>query len=172
LFDDVERDIGSIRLPRWGRVVSAEGVVPWLVVDDGGVPVEPIRRYLSDFVARDTSTGSVRGYAYALMRWWRWLRAVDVAWDKATPAEVRDLVLWLKQARKHNQRRPRSTSVATVGTVNPVTRKRYLGDQYEPRTIRHFNAVIRAFYEYWIEDVGAGPLINPVQQTPGPRDSG
>lgn len=172
MFDDVERDIGSIRLPRWGRVVSAEGVVPWLVVDDGGVPVEPIRRYLSDFVARDTSTGSVRGYAYALMRWWRWLRAVDVAWDKATPAEVRDLVLWLKQARKHNQRRPRSTSVATVGTVNPVTRKRYLGDQYEPRTIRHSNAVIRAFYEYWIEDVGAGPLINPVQQTPGPRDSG
>jgi integrase/recombinase XerD len=163
LFDDVERDIGSIRLPRWGRVVSAEGVVPWLVVDDGGVPVEPIRRYLSDFVARDTSTGSVRSYAYALMRWWRWLRAVDVAWDKATPAEVRDLVLWLKQARKHNQRRPRSTSVTTAGTVNPVTRKRYLGDQYEPRTIRHSNAVIRAFYEYWIEDVGAGPLINPVQ---------
>ncbi|MGH3722044.1 MAG: site-specific integrase [Pseudonocardiaceae bacterium] len=100
MFDDVERDIGSIRLPRWGRVVSGEGVVPWLVVDDGGVAVEPIRRYLSDFVARDTSTGSVRSYAYVLMRWWRWLRAVDVAWEKATPAEVRDLVLWLKQARK------------------------------------------------------------------------
>jgi integrase/recombinase XerD len=163
LFDEVERDIGSIRLPRWGRVVSVEGVVPWLVVDDGGVPVEPIRRYLSDFVAGDTSTGSVRGYAFVLLRWWRWLRAVDVAWDKATPAEVRDLVLWLTQARKHNRRRPRSTSVATAGTVNPVTRKRYLSDRYEPRTIRHSNAVIRAFYEYWIEEVGTGPLINPVQ---------
>ena len=53
--------------------------------------------------------------------------------------------------------------MVALGTVNPVTRKRYLGDQYEPRTIRHSNAVIRAFYEYWIEDVGAGPLINPVQ---------
>jgi hypothetical protein len=91
LFDDVERDIGSIRLPRWGRVVSAEGVVPWLVVDDGGVPVEPIRRYLSDFVARDTSTGSVRSYAYVLMRWWMWLRAVDVAWDR--PRRPRS-VIW------------------------------------------------------------------------------
>jgi hypothetical protein len=93
LLEGVERDIGSIRPPRWGRVVPAEGVVPWLVVDADGVPVEPIRRYLTDFVARDNSAGSVRSYAYGLMRWWRWLIAVDVRWDKATPAEARDLVL-------------------------------------------------------------------------------
>jgi hypothetical protein len=30
---EFERDLDSIRLPRWGRVVPAEGVVPWLVVD-------------------------------------------------------------------------------------------------------------------------------------------
>ena len=159
----MERDIGSIRLPRWGRVVPAEGVVPWLVVDDDGVPVEPIRRYLTNFAAGDTSIGSVRSYAYALMRWWRWLRAVEVEWDKATPAEARDLVLWLKQARKQRQRRPRSRSIVTVGAINPITRKRHLGDQYEPSTVRHSNAVVRAFYEFWIEDVRAGPLINPVQ---------
>ena len=160
---DVERDIGSIRLPWWGRVVPAEGVVPWLVVGDDGVPVEPIRRYLTDFVARDNSAGSVRGYAYGLLCWWRWLIAVDVGWDKATPAEARDLVLWLKQARKQRQRRPRSRSIATAGTINPVTRKRHLGERYEPATVRHSNAVVRAFYEFWIEDVGVGPLINPVQ---------
>ncbi len=163
LLEDVERDIGSIRLPRWGRVVPAEGVVPWLVIDDDGVPVEPIRRYLADFVARDNSAGSVRSYAYGLLRWWRWLIVVGVQWDKATPAEARDLVLWLKQARKQRQRRPRSRSITTAGTINPVTRKRHLGDQYEPSTVRHCNAVVRAFYEFWIEDVGAGPLINPVQ---------
>ena len=32
----VERDIASIRLPQWGQVVEAEGVVPWLVVDPDG----------------------------------------------------------------------------------------------------------------------------------------
>jgi integrase/recombinase XerD len=53
-------------------------------------------------------------------------------------------------------------SVRFGGRVNPVTRKRYLGDQYEPRTIRHSNAVLRSFYRFWIDDVGAGPLINPV----------
>lgn len=98
LFDVVERDIASIRLPQWGRVVPAEGLAPWLVVDSAGVPVEPIRRFLVDFVARDNS--SERSYAYGLLRWWRWLRAVEVEWDQTTPAEVRDLVLWLKQAEK------------------------------------------------------------------------
>jgi integrase/recombinase XerD len=60
VFDDVERDVGSIRLLRWGRVVSVAGAVPWLVVDPDGVPVEPVRRFLVDFVARDNRPGSVR----------------------------------------------------------------------------------------------------------------
>ncbi len=140
MFDDVERDVGSIRLPQWGRVVSVTGTVPWLVVDPDGVPVEPVRRFLVDFVARDNRAGSVRSYAYDLLRWWRWLRAVGVEWDKATPAEVRDLVLWLKQTGKPRQA-PRTTSAATAGRVNPITRKRHLGDRYEPRTIRHSNAL-------------------------------
>jgi integrase/recombinase XerD len=161
VFDDVVRDIGSIELPQWGRVVAADGVVPWLVVGPDGEAVEPVRRFLTDFVARDNRPGSVRSYAYGLLRWWRWLRAVGVEWDKATPAEVRDLVLWLREAAKP-RRDARTVSAATAGRVNPVTRKRHLGDAYEPRTIRHSNAVIRSFYEFWIES-GAGPLINPVQ---------
>ena len=161
MFDDVERDICSIVLPEWGRVEAAEGLVPWLVVGPDGAPVEPVRRFLADFVAQDNSPGSVRSYAYGLLRWWRWLRAVGVEWDKATPAEVRDLVLWLRQASKP-RRAARTVSAATAGTVNPVTRKRHLGDGYGPRTIRHSNAVVRSFYEFWIE-AGAGPLINPVR---------
>ncbi|MEU5002302.1 site-specific integrase [Streptomyces sp. NPDC021622] len=122
------------------------------------VTVEPVRRYLRDFVARNRP-GSVRSYAYALLRWWRWLRVVQVEWDRATSAEVRDLVLWLKQATKPRTS-PRTTSAATAGMVNPITRKRNRGDQYQPRTIRHSNAVIRSFYEFWIE-LGHGPLANP-----------
>lgn len=135
--------------------------MPWLVVDPDGVPVEPIRRYLMDFVAEDNRAGSVRSYAYALLRWWRWLRAVETEWNQATPAEARDLVLWLKQAAKLRQSK-RTKSATTAGTINLVTRKQHLDDQYKPNTIRHSNAVVRAFYEFWIE-VGEGPLINPVQ---------
>ncbi len=161
MFEDVDRDVSSIEIPRWGRVVRSDGAVPWLVVDADSVVVEPIRRYLLDFAARDNRVGSVRSYAYVLLRWWRWLHAVDVAWDKATPSEARDLVLWLRQASKP-RRSPRTVSAATAGTVNPVTRKRHLGDGYEPRTIRHNNAVLRSFYEFWIE-LGEGPLINPIR---------
>ncbi|MGH3610104.1 MAG: tyrosine-type recombinase/integrase [Pseudonocardiaceae bacterium] len=162
MFDQVDRDIASIQLPMWGRVVAAEGVVPWLVVEDDGAPVEPIRRFLADFVAQGNSKSSVRSYAYALLRWWRWLRVVEVKWDQATPAEARDLVLWLKQAAKP-RRSPRTVSARTAGTINPITRKRHLDDDYGPRTIQHSNAVVRSFYDYWVEDVVGGPLINPVQ---------
>src|SRR5688500_4988516 len=96
----VERDLEALRLPRWGRVGSGEGVVPWVVFDPAGVPVEPVRRFLADLVARGNSPASVRSYAYALLRWWRWLVVVGVEWDRATSAEVRDLVLWLMQATK------------------------------------------------------------------------
>ena len=102
----------------------------------------------------------MRSYAHVLLRWWRFLQAIGVGWDRATPAECRDFVLWLQQARKPISDR-RTRSAAQVGTLNPVTRKQHLTDQYAPRRVRHSNAVLRAFYEFWIEE-GAGPLVNPV----------
>lgn len=147
-------------LPRWGRVVSVEGVVPWVVLDPGGVPVGPVTAYLRDFVAQDNRIGSVRSYAFDLLRWWRWLQAIETQWDRATSAEFLEFVLWLQAAAKPRNS-PRTASRATAGTINPITRKPYLDDRYKPRTVRHSNAVVRSFYEYWIE-LGEGPLINPV----------
>lgn len=135
-------------------------MVPWLVVDPTGLPVEPITRFLRDFVARGNRAGSVRSYAFDLLRRWRFLRAVDVEWDKATSSEVRDFVLWFGQARKP-RRVARTTSARTAGAINPVTRKRNLDDGYTARTVRHSNAVLRSFYDYWLE-LGQGPLVNPV----------
>jgi integrase len=64
---------------------------------------------------------------------------------------------------------PRTKSTATAGRVNPITRKPYLDDRYQPRTIRHSNAVLRSFYDYWLE-VGTRPLVNPVpREHPGGR---
>ena len=39
---DVERDIDAIRLPRWGRVVEVDGVVPYEVQDADDRPIEPV----------------------------------------------------------------------------------------------------------------------------------
>jgi integrase/recombinase XerD len=117
-------------------------------------------KFSTTTASRSSRSGSVRSYAYDLLRWWRWLRAIDIEWDRATSAEVRDLVLWLQQATKQ-RRTARTTSAATAGTINPITRKLHPGDRYQPRTILHSNAVLRASYEFWIER-GAGPLVNPV----------
>jgi integrase/recombinase XerD len=155
------RDIGAVVLPDWGRVVPDDhAVAGWRVVDPDGRVVEPVALFLRDFAARGNRAASVRSYAYALLRWWRWLQVVDVAWDRATTGEVRDFVLWLGQARK-TRRWARTVTAATAGTINPVTGKRHLGDGFEPRTVRHSNAVLRGFYEYWTE-LGEGPLVNPV----------
>lgn len=74
-----------MRLPRWGRVAVGGGAVPWLVFHEEGRGVEPIRRFLIDFVARDNRPGSVRSYAFDLLRWWRWLRVVQVEWTGPRP---------------------------------------------------------------------------------------
>lgn len=128
----VDRDVAAIVLPAWGRVVPTTDVTAWAVVDEGA-QVQPITGYLREFVARGNRTSSVRSYAYVLLRWWRFLIAVDVAWNRATAAEARDLALWLRKASKPVAGR-RTTSAATAGTVNPITRKRYLGDEYAART--------------------------------------
>jgi integrase/recombinase XerD len=158
-----ESELDAIRLPRLGAVApTPDAVAPFVVLDAAGRPVEPIRRFLRDFVARGRRTGSVRSYAYALLRWWRWLIVIEVEWDRATSAEVREFVLWLQRTTKP-RRSARTKSEATGGTVNPITRKTYLDDRYQPRTVRHSNATLRAFYEFWIER-GEGPLVNPVPQ--------
>ncbi|ALU98491.1 integrase (plasmid) [Streptomyces globisporus C-1027] len=165
--DEVPRDLQSIRLARWGRVAPVDDVIPYVVEDPTGRPVEPIRRFLRDFVARGHSAGSVRSYAFDLHRWWRFLHTIKVPWDKATSAEVRDFVLWMGQAKKQ-RRTPRTKSAATAAQVNPITRKQHLGDGYGARTIRHSNAVLRRFYEFII-DAGEGPLVNPVRRDRGRR---
>jgi integrase/recombinase XerD len=162
-FDLPERDVRSILLPALGRVVESDGIVPWMVLDATGQPVEPIQRYLRDFVARGNRPGSVRSYAYDLRRWWRFLAAIEVEWDKVTSREVCDFVLWI-QSNTKPRRFSRTASAGTAGKINAVTRKRYLSDRYEPTTVRHSNSVLRSFYEFWIE-TGEGPLVNPV-----PRD--
>ncbi|MFI0410687.1 tyrosine-type recombinase/integrase [Actinomadura sp. 3N508] len=160
LGEESERDLATIRLPVWGRVVAVAGVVPWRFEDDSGRAVEPVQRYLRDVTAQGKAAGSVRSYAYALQRWWRFLIAIEASWDMVTSAETRDFVLWLRQASK-----PiagwRKGSAATAGTTNPTTRKRYPGDRYDVGTIRHGNAVLRSFYAFWGEQ-GVGPIINPV----------
>lgn len=155
----VVRDIAALEVLRTGRVEeTGDPLLPYRLIGSDGVEVDAVTEFLHHMLADDNSPASLRSYAYELLAWFRFLAAVDVAWDRAGRAEARDFALWLKTVKKPlRQRRP---DAPRPGAANPVTGKQTLGEKYADRTRRHARAVVRSFYEYHREMHGR-PLINP-----------
>lgn len=135
--------------------MPGDGSVPWLVRDETGANHPGVNDFLQHMAASDYGTSSVRSYALALLRWLRFLRAIDVEWDRADREDVRDFVLWMRTAAPT---RPAGTRVP--GSVNRRTGKRYLGRTFAPATINHNLAVISTFYDHHVGQ-GTGPVVNP-----------
>lgn len=134
---DRVRDIRGLVVPRFGAVVSTDAPdLPWRVVS---LPAPEDRRIIDDFLrdltASDCSPATNRSYAYDLLRWWRFLAAVDRHWSRARREDVRDLVLWLRQARA--------------------------GSGFAPATIDHQLSVLAVFYDF-LGSRSQGPVMNPV----------
>ena len=156
-----QRDMAALRVVRAGEVrETADPALPWAVVDGAGQPVGPASDFLRHLLASGNSPASCRSYAYDLLRWLRFLAAVDVRWDRAGRGEVRDFVLWLRLA--HNPARDRRRPGAPgPGEVNPRTGKPTLQAGYAPATVNHQVAVLAAFYGYHAQ-TGLGPAVSPV----------
>jgi integrase len=107
-----------------------------------------------------------------LLRWWRFLHAVDLGWDRATRVEARDFSCWIQLTVK--QRRPAARSDtggwASVGSgaPNSVTGKAAPTDGYAPATVAHSETVLRGFYDFH-RDAGSGPILNPFPLDPSRR---
>lgn len=158
------RDVGRLRLAQVGRVAPCSGDVPFLVLDPHDDPVVPVLEYLRTCQACSFEPLSIEAYARALLRWFRFLWAVEIPWDRATSVEARDLTLWLQQNKFHRHR-PRP---GRAGTVNTTTGKRRPGNGTAPTTINQTLSVVSEFYQHHLS-TGAGPLLNPVPaRRPGP----
>jgi len=116
----------------------------------------------------------------ALLRWFRFLWAIDVAWDHATRVEARDFCRWIQIAGKPVPLSPRRRTSAgdavaqepsvpapgptaqngARGIKNPVTGKAPPGSGYAPTTRAHSETVLRGFYEFHLQ-AGSGPMVNP-----------
>jgi integrase len=104
-----------------------------------------------------------------VLRWLRFLWAVEIGWDQATRVEARDFCSWIqlvdKPTRSH-WRYPDGGAPGTAaarpaaGTPNPVTGKRSPGRGYATATVVHCESVLRAFYDFHLE-AGSGPMVNP-----------
>lgn len=155
------RDVSGLVVARVGRVVSTgDPVLPWVVLDGAGTPVGAVAEFLRDLLACGSSPASCRSYGFDLLRWFRFLAAVDVEWHRAQRGEVRDFVLWLRVC--HNPARDRHRQDAPApGAVNSRTGKVSLQAGYAPATINHAVSVMSAFYDFHLLS-GQGPVVSPV----------
>jgi hypothetical protein len=155
-----ERDLAGIIVGRVGELI-ATGVElnPYGLVDRDGVVVEPVAVYLRDLQAMGRRPTTLRSYGIDLLRWFRFLWAINVSWDRATRAEARDFCRWIQLTNKPVQG-PARRGAPPAGAPNPVTGKPALGLKYAVSTVLHSETVLRRFYEFH-RDGGTGPLLNP-----------
>jgi site-specific recombinase XerD len=159
------RDLSRLVVLRAGRLVTTgDAHEPYRVVGPGGEIVEPVSAFLRDLLASGRSESTLRSYSVDLLRWWRFLDAVGVAWDRASRTEARDFSCWIQLTAKQRLQtsRPRAARLSsrTPGAPNPVTGKPAAGDGYAPSTVAHSETVLRRFYDFH-RDCGTGPVLNP-----------
>ena len=84
-----------------GRLVATDDVwEPYRLVDGRRAGGGGGREYFRDLQAAGRSTATLRSYGLDLLRWFRFLWAVGVAWDRATRIEARDFCRWLQVGRQ------------------------------------------------------------------------
>jgi len=130
------------------------------VLDPVGGEVEPVTAFLQDKVLSDVSPLTCRSYGHDLLRWFRLLWHLDVAWDRATETETAVLVGWLRRA-DNPQRRRTQPAAARPGGINQRTGKPEPAAGYAPATIAHALTVVFGFYDFHLH-FGRGPVVNPV----------
>lgn len=96
-------------LPLVGSLeATGDRLNPFRLVDAAGGPVDAVSAYLRDLQATGSSEATLRSYGLDLLRWFRFLWAVGVAWDRTTSSEARDFCRWMlvsgKPSRPHWRR--------------------------------------------------------------------
>jgi site-specific recombinase XerD len=151
--DEPSRDLAALVVPPGGRMVATgDRYEPYRLIGSDGVVVPAAASFFRDLLAAGRAESTVRSYGMDLLRWFRFLGAAGVRWDRATRAEARDFSRWLQVAGK--QARPHwRGGDAGGGAAVPA-------GAYAPSVRAHSETVLRAFYDFHL-DAGTGPLVNP-----------
>ncbi|MFG3021367.1 integrase [Streptomyces sp. NPDC048254] len=77
--DVPERDLTAFALPELGRLhETGNQWAPYQLLDQDGVVVDPVRVFFAELRAEDKPASTVRSYGMDLLRWWRFLWALDI----------------------------------------------------------------------------------------------
>lgn len=102
------------------------------VIDEEGMLVEPIVRYLKFLDQIGAARNTLRSYAIVLKQYWQYLSQQQLDWQHITLDDLAQFVLWLKLP----------TGSLRILPVQPVPQAR------SNRTINHALAVLSSFYDY------------------------
>jgi integrase len=150
---DLSRDLAILVVPQVGRLVdTGDPWEPYRLIDWDGSAVEAVSAWFADLQAGGRSTATVRSYGGDLLRWFRFLWAVGVPWERATRSEARDFSRWLivagKPARPHWRHPDEPVAPGAAGSG------------YAASVRAHSETVLRGFYDFH-RDAGSGPVLNP-----------
>ena len=148
----VSSDRAAIVVPLVGQLTSTgEELEPYRLLGPTGAVVQAVSEWFADLQAAGRSTATLRSYGLDLLRWFRFLWAIEVPWARATASEARDFARWMQvagmPARPH-WRHPNET--ATMSSKK----------DYAPSVRAHSETVLRGFYDFH-RDAGSGPVLNP-----------
>jgi site-specific recombinase XerD len=152
-------------VPQVGRLVATEDLWdPFQLIDPRGNPVESVRAFFADLQASGRSPATLRSYGMDLLRWFRFLWANGVSWERATRTEARDFSRWLQMATKpvrpHWRHPDQPAQTADAHSLK---------DRYAPSVRAHSETVLRSFYDFHREE-GTGPILNPFPLDRSRRD--
>ena len=144
--DELSRDLAALVVHLGGRLAATgDRYEPYRLVGADGVTVAAATAFFRELLAAGRAESTVRSYGMDLLRWFRFLQAVRVPWDRATRAEARDFSRWLQVTGNRSRSRWRNGGA---------------GVAYAPSVRAHSETVLRSFYDFHL-DAGSGPLVNP-----------
>lgn len=137
-----------------------DGTLRIELLDDAGLTVEVVGRFLDHLAARGYSPNTLVAYAHDLQHFWRFLSARGLTWDGFRPPDAFDLLEHLQSIRTdHPRRRP------------PVAAdQRALGAESRalaPATVNRILAAVSSFYEIAVL-TGRYDRGNPIEKEPDP----
>ena len=148
------RDLARLAVPLVGALEeTGDRWRPFRLTDPAGAEVEAASAFFADLQAAGRSEATVRSYGMDLLRWFRFVWAIQVPWARATRAEARDFCRWMLVAGK--PARPHWRWPAQAGEAAAAS-----GEAYAPSVRAHCETVLRGFYEFHLE-AGTGPIVNP-----------
>ena len=151
-------DLSRLVVPLVGSLeATSDPFQPYRLLDAAGAAVPAAGAYFAEFAACGRPATTQRSYGMDLLRWFRFLAARDVNWDQATRGEGMDFCRWLalapKQPHPHWRRQGSASPLAPKQPApNPRTGKRAPGPYYAPVTVAHAESVLRAFYDFHLEE--------------------